>query len=250
MSRRIRMVLFALSALALAWCFRLGYGGIAPLGAGRSAYGDAVNAVVVPARHITDAVTAVNFDIRGFDTLGEEFILFTSVIGVLVLMRRQEDEPQADHEDKAKGRQPPPPSDAVRLTAPALLTPLVLLGLYVVTHGQVSPSGGFQGGVILSTAPLLLYLSAENKPFQKAVPRGLVEAAEALGAAAYILVGIACVALGGVFLQNVFPLGASGGVTGGGTVAWIDVGVGCEVSGGLALAVSAYLEELIEDKQE
>ena len=52
-----------------------------------------VNAITVPERHITDAVTAVNFDIRGFDTLGEEFILFTSVLGVVLLMRRQTDEP-------------------------------------------------------------------------------------------------------------------------------------------------------------
>ena len=53
-----------------------------------------VNAVTVPERQITDAVTAVNFDIRGFDTLGEEFIMFVSVMGVALLLRKQpSDEP-------------------------------------------------------------------------------------------------------------------------------------------------------------
>ena len=33
-------------------------------------------------RPATDIVTALNFDIRAFDTLGEEFILFASVAGV------------------------------------------------------------------------------------------------------------------------------------------------------------------------
>ena len=38
--------------------------------------------MAVPERSTTDVVTAVNFDYRGFDTLGEEFILFAAVIGV------------------------------------------------------------------------------------------------------------------------------------------------------------------------
>ena len=38
-------------------------------------------------RHATDLVTALNFDIRGFDTLGEEFILFGSVLGVVLILR-------------------------------------------------------------------------------------------------------------------------------------------------------------------
>ena len=36
-----------------------------------------------------NAVTAVVFDYRGFDTLGEATILFTAVTGVLMLFRKQ-----------------------------------------------------------------------------------------------------------------------------------------------------------------
>jgi len=35
-----------------------------------------------------NAVTAVVFDYRGFDTLGEATVLFTAVAGVIVLFRR------------------------------------------------------------------------------------------------------------------------------------------------------------------
>ena len=118
------------------------------------------------------------------------------------------------------------------------------------THGQVTPGGGFQGGVILSTAPLLLYLCADYTQFRRAVPRRLVEASEAFGAAAYILIGGACVALGGLFLQNLLPLGKNGSITAGGIVPFIDLGVGLEVSGGLSLALLAYLEELLEEKEQ
>jgi multicomponent Na+:H+ antiporter subunit B len=167
-----------------------------------------------------------------------------------LLMRRQKDEPAGDHEDAAPDREVPHVSDAVRVTTLLLLAPTVLFGLYIVTHGQVSPGGGFQGGVILSTAPLLLYLASGYPKFRRVVPPKLVEASEALGAAAYILIGGVCVALGGLFLQNLLPLGKSGTVTGGGTIVFIDLGVGAEVSGGLVLALLIYLEELMEEKEQ
>ena len=250
MTRSVRRIFFLLSAAALAWVFFLAFRPLAPFGYIQSRYGDMVNAITTPERHITDAVTAVNFDIRGFDTLGEEFVLFTSVMGVLLLMRRQSDEPTGDHEDKAPGRIVPPVSDAVRVTSLLLIGPTVLFGLYMVTHGQVTPGGGFQGGVILSTAPLLLYLCADYSRFKRAVSQRLVEVAESIGAALYILIGGACVALGGLFLQNSFPLGQSGSLTGGGIVPFIDLGVGLEVSGGLALILLVYLEELVEEKEQ
>lgn len=249
MTRRSRRWFFLLSAALLALVFLYGYADLAPVGQGSSAYGDAVNAVTVPQRHITDAVTNVNFDIRGFDTLGEEFILFTSVMGVVLLMRRQKDEPAGDHEDHARNRRVPPVSDAIRATTTLLILPTVIFGLYMVTHGQVSPGGGFQGGVILSTAPLLLYLSSGYPKFRRIVHPELIEIVEAVGAAAYILIGGACLALGGLFLQNLLPLGQSGTVTSGGTVALIDLGVGAEVSGGIALVILVYLEELMEEKE-
>ena len=130
-------------------------------------------------------------------------------------------------------------SDAVRVASLLLIGPTVLFGLYVVAHGQVTPGGGFQGGVILSTAPLLLYLCADYHRFRRAVPQRFVEVSESIGAAAYILIGGACVALGGLFLQNSLPLGKSGSLTSGGIVPFIDLGVGLEVSGGLALALLA-----------
>ncbi len=250
MNRQIRRVVFVIAALALAWTFFLAYRPLPPMGFIASQYGDMVNAITVPERHVTDAVTAVNFDVRGFDTLGEEFILFTSVMGTVLLMRRQKDEAAGDHEDHAAGRVIPPTSDAVRITSLALIPLTVLFGIYVVTHGQITPGGGFQGGVILASAPLLLYLCAEFKELRRALPLRLVAVSESIGAAAYILVGGLGLTMGGVFLQNLLPLGPNGSVNGGGIVPLIDVGVGLEVSGGLSLVLLVYLEELLEEKQE
>lgn len=249
MKRKTRTALFLVSALLLAVVFWFAYSNLPPSGQIESPYGDAVNAITVSQRHITDAVTAVNFDIRGFDTLGEEFILFTSVMGVVLLMRRRRDDPAGDHEDRATKRIVPPSSDATRVTALLLVAPTVLFGIYIVIHGQITPGGGFQGGVILSTAPLFMYLSGTFKQFRGAVSPRIVEISEAIGAAAYIFIGGACAALGGVFLQNLLPLGKAGSLTSGGIVPLIDLGVGLEVSGGFVLILLVYLEELMEEKE-
>jgi len=250
MNASARKILFLLSAAALAWTFFLGYRALPAVGFAHSNYGDTVNAITVPERHITDAVTDVNFDIRGFDTLGEEFILFTSIIGTLLLMRRQPDESAGDHEDQAAKRIIPTASDAVRVTSLLMIAPIVLFGIYIVTHGQISPGGGFQGGVILASAPLLLYLCAEYRAFRRVISGRGVEVTESVGAAGYIVVGAIGLAAGGLFMQNVLPLGQSGSITSGGIVPLIDLAVGLEVAAGLSLAILVYLEELLEEKEQ
>src|ERR1700684_4294641 len=61
-----------------------------PWGEYRGPYGDMIAKLAVYERHATDTVNAINYDYRGFDTLGEEFILFTAVVGVMMLLRREE----------------------------------------------------------------------------------------------------------------------------------------------------------------
>ena len=40
--------------------------------------------------HAVNAVTAVVFDFRGYDTMGEAFILVTAISGAMVILRRKE----------------------------------------------------------------------------------------------------------------------------------------------------------------
>ncbi|HEY7389658.1 MAG TPA: MnhB domain-containing protein [Bryobacteraceae bacterium] len=249
MRPKSRLYLFLPSAAVLAGIYIWGIFGVPAVGHYRGPYGDAVNAATVPERHITDAVTAVNFDFRGFDTLGEEFIMFVSVVGVVVLLRQQAGQKDGQQEDKAGGRRVPPPSDAVRTLTVAMVGPLAAFGIYIVTHGQLTPGGGFQGGVILATAPLLIYLAGEFSTFKRVAPHLLIEVAEALGAGGYALVGIMGLLAGLPFLTNVLPLGKVGDVFSSGTVLWIDLAVGLEVSAGFLVLMWAFLEEALEHQE-
>jgi multicomponent Na+:H+ antiporter subunit B len=246
MHPKARLGLFLPSAALFAGLYIWGILGLPAVGHYCGPYGDAVNAATVPERHITDAVTAVNFDFRGFDTLGEEFIMFVSVVGVAVLLRQHPGEKKEHSDDRAARRKVPAPSDAVRTLTVGLIGPLAAFGIYIVTHGQLTPGGGFQGGVILATAPLLIYLAGEFSTFKNVAPHWLIEIAEAIGGGGYALVGVAGLLAGTPFLTNVLPLGKVGDVFSGGTVLWIDLAVGLEVSAGFLVLMWAFLEEALE----
>lgn len=252
MNRTARVTFFVLSGLALLGVLLWGMRNLPPLGDYRGPYGDVVNSVAVYERHATDVVTAVNFDYRGFDTLGEEFILFTSVLGGVLLLRRQKDESKEnDGDGKTDGdsdHRPITPSDAVKIITIGLVGPVVLFGVYIVTHGQLTPGGGFQGGVILASAPLLVYLGGDFETFKKVVSHTLVEVSEAGGALAFIAIGFCGYFLGREFLQNVFPLGKTGMINSSGTIAAISLATGLEVAGGFVLLLHAFLEQALETR--
>ena len=249
---RVRLVLFLASCAVLAAVLASGLSALHPVGRAQppsSSYGDAANAISVQERHITDAVTAVNFDLRGFDTLGEEFILFAAVMGVMLLLRHHPDEEHAQSSDQAPGRRVPRTSDAIRIFAVLLVGPLVVFGLYLVTHGQISPGGGFQGGVILATAPLLIYLAGHFPWLRRLVPRVLVETGEAVGAGGYAVIGAVALLHGEPFLFNFLPFGRPGTVFSGGTVAVIDLTVGLAVAGGFVMILKTFLDRTVLRRQ-
>ena len=245
MTARARMGLFLAGAAGLAVFVLWGYAGLPDFGHDIGRYADLLNAIAVPERHVTDVVTAVNFDYRGFDTLGEEFILFAAVIGVAILLRAQRDEEEREPKEFAYGRSAPRTSDAVRGVALGLVGPTVVTGVYIVAHGHLTPGGGFQGGVVLATALLLVYLAAEYSFLRRAAPNSLIEVSEAVGAGAFALIGFAGVIGGVAYLENVLPLGEIGALNSAGTVPLINLSVGLEVAAGFVLILVEFLEQTL-----
>ena len=245
MSARGRTALFLAGAAGLAVFLVWGYAGLPDFGHYLGPYGDVLNAVAVPERHITDVVTAVNFDYRGFDTLGEEFILFAAVVGVAILLRAQRDEEEREPLEFAFGRSAPRTSDAVRGLAIGLVGPTVVTGVYIVVHGHLTPGGGFQGGVVLATALLLVYLAGEYSFLRRAAPISLIEVSEAIGAGAFALIGFAGLIGGVAYLENVLPLGDIGALNSAGTVPLINLSVGLEVAAGFVLILVEFLEQTL-----
>ena len=247
MTDRQRRSVFLVAMAGLAALYGLALGGLPGFGRYPGPYGDVLNAVGVAQRHATDIVTAINFDYRGFDTLGEEFILFTAASGVAMVLRQLREEHEGpppldeatDGRDRAAG-------DTVRIACLLLVAPTVVVGTNIVTHGQVNPGGGFQGGVVIASGVLLVYLGGQWVTFRRASPAAVLDAVEAAGAAGFGLVGLSALLAGSAYLANDLPLGPSGGtVDSSGTIALISFAVGVEVAASMLVIVSELLEQTL-----
>lgn len=243
MSDRLRLVVFLVGAAGFAAFFLWGLTGLPAFGHYQGPYGDVINAVAVGERHLTDMATAVNFDYRAFDTLGEEYILFTAVTGLALLMRARRGDIEEEPRSFASDRTVPPPGDAVRWLCLLLVGATSLFGIYLVAHAHQTPGGGFQGGTVLGTACLLVYLALGYRGFHAVSPKTWIEAAEAAGAGAYVLIGLGTLLATGAFLENALPLGETGKLFSAGTVPLISAAVGLEVAGGFVLMFSEFLKE-------
>ena len=63
---------------ALAAFYLWGLTGLPGFGNYPGPYGDIINRIAVSQTHATGVVSAVNFEYRGFDTVGEEFVFSSS----------------------------------------------------------------------------------------------------------------------------------------------------------------------------
>jgi multicomponent Na+:H+ antiporter subunit B len=227
-----------LAALLVAACF-----GLPAFGGDSHPYGDRVVQESL-AHRTANTIASVNFDQRAFDTLGELTILFAAVLGCVVLLRQTRDEHRAR----------PEPADVappVRRYALLVLPVALLTGLYVVAHGQLSPGGGFQGGVVAATALHLLYLGADYRALERVRPVGLYEAGDAVAVCAYLVTGVAALLGGTAFLANtLLPYGTFNTLSSGGTVPLLNAAVGMEVACAVVVLLARFLDQAVEIEEE
>jgi multicomponent Na+:H+ antiporter subunit B len=243
MSSRVRTSVFLVAGIVFLCLYCYSVLNMPPWGGYRGPYGDFISQMAVYERHVTDVVNAVNYDYRAFDTLEEEFILFSAVLGVCMLLRRDEDGSGGGGGQKVRDEQKM--STAVRaINLPAALVTLIF-GFYIGTHGALTPGGGFQAGVILATAPLLVYVCENPTAFRRITSSTAIEVIEGIGAGSYAVIGLAAVAAGLPLLTNFLPLGKTGTPFASGTIALISFCVGVEVTAAFTLVISTYLEEVM-----
>jgi multicomponent Na+:H+ antiporter subunit B len=250
MSPGQRRWIFLAGAAGLAAFYLWGLTGLPGFGNYPGPYGDIINRIAVAQTNATGVVSAVNFEYRGFDTVGEEFILFIAATGVAVVLRHLRNEREQEADDPTADWAVPPASDAVRLVALMFTGPVVVVGWYLASHAQTSPSGGFQGGVVLATAFILIYLSGEFLLFERISPADITDAVEALGAGGFAAIGVSAVAMGLPYLANFLPRGTvPGAVSSGGTIPLISFCVGLEVAAAFVLIVGELAEQTLLVRQ-
>lgn len=243
MNTTARIVLLVIALVVLAPAAGMLILAMPAFGHPLSQYGDVVNALAPRLRNISNMVAAVNFDIRGIDTLGEECMLLAAVTGTVMLLRGHRGEDMSERAGRVPGRKQPSRSDATVLLCRFIATVLFLFGIYMVLHGTVTPGGGFQGGVIVATSFVLLYLGESYRAWRRIVLGPALAALEGAGALAYVLAAALPLLGGDAALQNVLPLGTWKDLFSGGLMVAVNYAVGCAVIGSFGVLLLEFMEE-------
>ncbi|MEC6747223.1 MnhB domain-containing protein [Marinilactibacillus sp. XAAS-LB27] len=107
-----------------------------------------------------NAVGAIYLNYRVFDTLFEALMLVVSVIEVINVSWSNIHSEKYQYEENNLQKKN---NSEIITRMMGMIYPFVLLiGLYTIINGHVSPGGGFQGGAILATALITRYLVYPN----------------------------------------------------------------------------------------
>ena len=178
---------------------------------------------------VANVVTSVVVYFRGFDTLGEIAVLFIASLGVGMML----------HENRHCNLKAE--SNFMLQSASKLLFPIIILfGIYVMVYGHLSPGGGFQGGVIVASAILLLLIS--DKSFE--VPHSLIVTLETFAGVSYVLIALMGLLFVDIFLGNFLPHEVSemGLLLSGGIIPIIYIIVGVKVGSEMGMIVQNLIK--------
>jgi multicomponent Na+:H+ antiporter subunit B len=239
MSRRIRVLLLGPALLGLGALFAWAIAGLPAFGDYRGPYGFVLNRIVVPLRHTTNVVMGTNFDVRGIDTMGEEFILYASLVGVTLLLRDETRSRQVERRTRRFG------NDTVRLVGVGMVGGGLLIGLWLMAFGYITPGGGFQGGVVAAGAIVLLYLVGSHRDYRPFRDERFLDPLEGIGAGGYVVVGLAALASGAAFLTNLFGLGTPGMLRSGGSIPVLNWASAIAVTVAMLLLFAEFLETYV-----
>ena len=144
---------------------------------------------------IPNMVTSVLASYRGYDTLGETFVIFCAGLAVIIILGIQESA------ETRPGRSAIGDHVVLRVVVKALIPFILLFGLYVQLHGDFGAGGGFQAGVIFASGFILYDLVFGEGDARLIVPPNWLKRLAALGVLLYSGVGVYCLLAGYHFLD-------------------------------------------------
>ena len=173
-------------------------------------------------------VTSVVLNYRGFDTLGEVTVLFIAALGLGMVA--------STFEKRREERTSP---SFVLSTGCRFLFPFILLfGTYIFLHGHLTPGGGFQGGAIIASGFLLVYLGSERR-----INEERFKVTESLAGLVFLIIGLMGLFFSGYFLFNFLPKGVANTLFSAGIIPLVYIAIGFKVGAELAGVIDGLMEE-------
>lgn len=127
---------------------------------------------------------------------------------------------------------------------------MFLYGIYIITHGHLTPGGGFAGGAILAGSFILLVLAFGSDLLKLKKREEGSSVVESLAIFAFLILGVMALFIGThVFFKNYLPAGTVGNLISAGVIPLYNIFVGIEVGAALFtifLALAIFKEEVLE----
>jgi len=127
---------------------------------------------------------------------------------------------------------------------------ILLYGIYIVTHGHVSPGGGFAGGVIIALSFIHLILAYGKEVAFKRLSRKAASFFESIGAMLFLTIALLGFT-GGYFFLNFIAKGKPFDLFSAGIIPLCNIAICLKVGAGLfAIFVALVLLKLESEEKE
>ena len=157
--------------------------------------------------HSPNLVTAMIVDYRAYDTLYETTVMFLAGLGAVLILAakpKSKNRLMVAHQGGTKPRRGVIPAYRTvnKDVMIKILVPLILVyGIYVLFHGEVSLGGGFQAGALMGMVYLLDVMVLSDRENLVTLPKHISVAIAGVGTFIYAFTGVLCMVGGGKFLE-------------------------------------------------
>lgn len=201
--------------------------------------------------HSYNIVTAVLADYRGFDTLFETCVMFLSGITAMMVLSTKDKVSKSIeiNSDDVNIFESDIMDNAFRIIIPIIM----IYGIYVLAHGEISLGGGFQAGALLASAYLLDKIIPGFRTVLDRITEEFALIVAGVGSFIYLSTGLLPMFNGGNFLEyGKFPFGSKSieavGYLHSTGILLIEVGVTICVAGVIIAILEVVLERTSFDE--
>ena len=178
-------------------------------------------------------VSAIYLNYRLYDTLFEILVFSVAVLGVhFYLVQQKGSAEEVVHI---------PESQIIRTSADLLFPPILLLGIYLVLFGHLSPGGGFSGGTAAGTGLLFCAVALGADVVARRLHEASLERFEWGILLVILFLVLLPILFGRLPLTDLLPRGRLGNLLSGGSIPIYNALIGAKVFIGTWVVIYAFV---------